>query len=228
MATRQREKSAKVANTRDRRPTAVAKYIRISPDKVAIVLDLIRDKDYNAACAILRNTNKSASLPILKVLNSAAANAENNLNIMKDNLFVAECYAMAGPTLKRMMPRARGRADRILKRTSHIRIILDEKADAVTPKRAAKKTDTKANETKKAEGTSMKTTPKSQDLSRSKKVTTTQPVPVTQAEKPLTTKTNGDKKPLGTKEVASKAGAKAGQAAKDAKTAKPKKEEGKK
>ena len=127
MATREREKAAKIAETRDKRPTAIARYIRMPSDKIAIVLDLIRGKEYEQAVAILKNTNKAASPIILKVLNSAAANAENNLNIARDNLFVAQCWAMAGPTLKRMMPRAKGRADRILKRTAHIRIILDEK-----------------------------------------------------------------------------------------------------
>jgi large subunit ribosomal protein L22 len=126
MATRQREKALKLAQTRDKRPTAVAKYIRITSDKVGIVLDLIRGRTYDEAVAILKNTNKSASPVILKIVNSAAANAENNLNIAKDNLRVADCWAMQGPTLKRMMPRARGSANRILKRTSHIRVILEE------------------------------------------------------------------------------------------------------
>jgi large subunit ribosomal protein L22 len=126
MATRQREKAEQYEKTRDRRPTAIAKYIRIPSDKVEIVLDLIRGKKYDTAVAILNSTNKSASPVILKVLNSAAANAENNLNMVKDKLFIAECYVTQGPSLKRMMPRARGRADRILKRTCHIRVTLDE------------------------------------------------------------------------------------------------------
>jgi large subunit ribosomal protein L22 len=143
MATRQREKAIKHAAARDKRPQAVANYIRIPTGKIMIVLDLIRNKPFNEAVAILEHTNKSASPVILKILNSAASNAENNLNMIKDNLYVAECFAMNGPTLKRMMPRARGRADRILKYSSHIRIILDEKAGAVktvAPKPAAKTT----------------------------------------------------------------------------------------
>jgi large subunit ribosomal protein L22 len=75
--------------------------------------------------AILQNTSKSASAVLLKVLNSAAANAENNMNLSKSDLFVAEAYANQGPTLKRIMPRAKGRAYRILKRTSHITVVLD-------------------------------------------------------------------------------------------------------
>jgi large subunit ribosomal protein L22 len=171
MATRQREKSAKLEKTRDRRPTAIARYIRIPSDKVGIVLDLIRGKSYEQASAILNNTNKSASPVILKVLNSAAANAENNLNIAKDSLYVAQCWAMAGPTLKRMMPRARGRADQILKRTSHIRIILEEKEIKPVSKTA------KPKQQKGADG---------------------RPLPKTEAERPLTDKPNA-KKPLGTK-----------------------------
>jgi large subunit ribosomal protein L22 len=127
----------------DRRPTAIAKYIRIPSSKMELVLNLIRGKTYTQAVAILKNTNKSSSPVILKVLESAAANAENNLSIIKDTLFVAECYSMAGPTLKRMMPRARGRADRILKRTCHIRIILDSKEDETIKKAVNKKVNKK-------------------------------------------------------------------------------------
>lgn len=128
MAKNQREKAARIAENRDRRPRAVAKHVRISPYKVRIVLDVIRGKGLREAIAILENTPKSASEPVKKVLMSAAANAENNLGFSKDNLYVAACYADQGPTLKRVMPRAQGRAFRILKRTSHITIVLDAKA----------------------------------------------------------------------------------------------------
>ena len=126
MATRQREKAAKRQENKDTRPRAVAKYIRISPTKVKIVVDLIRGKSVAEAKAILMATQRAASEPVLKVLNSAVANAENNLELSKDNLYVAEVYADQGPTLKRFQPRARGRATQILKRSSHITIILDE------------------------------------------------------------------------------------------------------
>ena len=126
MAKNLREKTARIAENRDKRPYAVAKHVRISPYKVRIVLDVIRGKSYREAVAILENTPKSASDPIRKVLMSAAANAENNLGMSKDNLFVAECYADQGPTLKRVQPVSKGRAYRILKRTSHITAILDE------------------------------------------------------------------------------------------------------
>ena len=92
------------------------------------VLDLIRGKDYAEAVAILENVQKSSSEPVKKVLMSAAANAEHNLGMSKDNLYVAACYADQGPTLKRVMPRAQGRAFRILKRTSHITVVLDARA----------------------------------------------------------------------------------------------------
>lgn len=128
MAKRMKEKTARIAENKDRRPKAVAKHVRISPYKVRIVLDIIRGKGYREAVAILENTPKSASEPVKKVLMSAAANAEHNLGLSKDNLFVAACFADQGPTLKRVMPRAQGRAFRILKRTSHITVVLDAKA----------------------------------------------------------------------------------------------------
>ena len=128
MAKNMKEKAAKIAESKDRRPKAVAKHVRISPYKVRIILDIIRGKGYKEAVAILENTPKAASEPIKKVLMSAAANAEHNLGMDKDNLFVAKAYADQGPTLKRVMPRAQGRAFRILKRTSHITIVLDAKA----------------------------------------------------------------------------------------------------
>ena len=105
---------------------AKARYIRISPYKVRAVLDTVRGKSYREAVAILANTNKSSALPILKVVKSAGANAENNLGMNLDTLYVAECYADQGPTLKRYIAKAHGRAGSILKRTSHITVILDE------------------------------------------------------------------------------------------------------
>lgn len=129
MAKRIREKAAARQESADKRPRAVAKYVRISPDKVRVVLDVIRGAGYAEAVAILKSTRKAACEPLLKVLNSAAANAENNLNMSKGELYVAECYANAGPILKRVMPRAKGSASRINKRTSHITVILDTKTE---------------------------------------------------------------------------------------------------
>ena len=103
------------------------KYARISPRKVKIVLDLIRGKDVAQAMAILKNTPKSASEYLTKSLRSAVANAENNFNMDASKLYVSECFVCPGPTLKRIMPRAQGRAFRILKRTSHITLAVKEK-----------------------------------------------------------------------------------------------------
>ena len=107
--------------------TAKAKYIRISPRKVQIVCELIKGKDTKYAEAILKNTPKAASEPLLKLLNSAVANAENNLGLDGENLYVSETYANPGPILKRGMPRAQGRMYRINKRTSHITVVVAEK-----------------------------------------------------------------------------------------------------
>ena len=103
------------------------KYARISPRKVKIVCDLIRGKDTKTAKAILMQTPKAAAELMLKLLNSAVANAENNHEMDPDNLFVSETYANPGPILKRIRPQARGRAYRINKRTSHITIVVTEK-----------------------------------------------------------------------------------------------------
>ena len=103
------------------------KYARISPRKVKIVCDLIRGKDTKTAKAILAQTPKAASELMLKLLNSAVANAENNHDMDPDNLYVSETFANPGPTLKRIRPQARGRAYRVRKRTSHVTIIVAEK-----------------------------------------------------------------------------------------------------
>ena len=106
---------------------ATLRYARISPRKVSIVMDLIRNKPLDQALAIMQYTPKAACEPLLKLVQSAAANAENNFNMDKNNLYVAECFVTPGPTLKRMMPRAQGRGFRILKRTSHMTVVLKEK-----------------------------------------------------------------------------------------------------
>ena len=125
MAKRTKEKAAKRAEQRDMRPRAVARYVRISSRKVRIVIDLIRGKQVSEALAILKFTPKSASPVVEKLLKSAIANAEYK-GLNKDDLYVAEVYADQGPTLKRMMPRAKGSGAMILKRSSHITVVLDE------------------------------------------------------------------------------------------------------
>ena len=102
-------------------------YVRISPRKVKIVLDLIRNKPVDVAQAILKFTPKAACEPVGKLLKSAIANAENNFNMDTSKLYVSETFANQGPTLKRVRPRAQGRAFRIRKRTSHITVVVKEK-----------------------------------------------------------------------------------------------------
>ena len=102
-------------------------HVRMSPRKVKVVLDLIRNKPVEIATAIVKNTPKAACEPVGKLLASAVANAENNYNMDKSNLYVAECFACPGPILKRIRPRAQGREYRINKRTSHITLVLKEK-----------------------------------------------------------------------------------------------------
>lgn len=102
-------------------------YARISVQKACFVLDAIRGKDVQSALGILSYNPRYASSVIKKLLESAIANAENNNGLSADNLYIAACYADKGPTMKRIKPRAQGRAYRIEKRMSHITIILDEK-----------------------------------------------------------------------------------------------------
>ncbi len=106
---------------------AILKYTRISPRKVGLVLDLIRNKPVDLAMGILKHTPKAACEDLEKLLKSAIANAENNYNMDRSKLYVAECLVTPGPILKRIRPRAQGRAFRILKRTSHITIVVKEK-----------------------------------------------------------------------------------------------------
>ena len=94
---------------------AIAKYVWMSPTKVGVVLDLIRGKQVNEAFAILEYTPREAAVAVKKVLKSAVANAEHNLELNADNLFVSECFVGQGPTLKRFQPHAHGRAFKILK-----------------------------------------------------------------------------------------------------------------
>ena len=115
------------ANNRETRPSAKLSYARVSVQKACFVLDAIRGKDVTTAKAILEYNPRYASSIIKKLLNSAIANAENNNGMNPDNLYIAKCYADKGPTMKRIHPRAQGRAYRIEKRVSHITIVLDEK-----------------------------------------------------------------------------------------------------
>ena len=106
---------------------ATQSFIRISPRKVKIVLDLIRGKDTAVAAGILKNTRKAACEPLIKLLDRVVADAQNNFHMDGEKLYVSECYVTPGMTMKRMMPRGKGSGDRILKRTSHITIQVAEK-----------------------------------------------------------------------------------------------------
>ncbi|MCR4629697.1 MAG: 50S ribosomal protein L22 [Bacillota bacterium] len=112
---------------RDTRPSAKLSYARVSVQKACFVLDAIRGKNVNEALGILTYNPRYASSLVKKLLESAIANAENNNQMNRDNLYIAECFAGQGPIMKRVRPRAQGRAYRIEKRMSNITIVLDEK-----------------------------------------------------------------------------------------------------
>ena len=114
-------------SNKDTRPSAKVSYARIPAQKACFVLDAIRGKDVQSALAIVTYNPRYASSLIKKLLESAIANAENNNNLSRENLYVEECYANKGPTMKRIHPRAQGRAYRIEKRMSHITIVLNER-----------------------------------------------------------------------------------------------------
>ncbi|HJB78705.1 MAG TPA: 50S ribosomal protein L22 [Candidatus Nosocomiicoccus stercorigallinarum] len=115
---------------------AVARTVRIAPRKVRLVLDLVRGKEVGEAVALLKLTNKRAADVVEKLIQSAVANAEHNYDMDVDNLVVSEIYANEGPTLKRFRPRAQGRATAINKRTSHITVVLTEKAEEAVEEQA--------------------------------------------------------------------------------------------
>jgi large subunit ribosomal protein L22 len=109
---------------------AIARYVRVSPRKARLVVDTIRGKSASEAASILKFTPKGSAEVVAKVLASAVANAENNLKIRPDSLYVSTAYVDEGPTLKRMRPRAKGAASRIRKRTSHITVIVKQREEA--------------------------------------------------------------------------------------------------
>ncbi len=121
-------RAAKAAAAQRTTAKAVARYIRMSPMKVNVVLDLIRGKNAVEAMAILQYTPKDAAVVVGKVLKSAMANAENNLEMDRDTLYVTECHVGPGPIIKRFQPHAQGRAFSIYKRTSHITVVVAERA----------------------------------------------------------------------------------------------------
>ena len=112
---------------KDTRPSAKLSYARVPVQKACFVLDAIRGKDVETALGILNYNTRNASTVIKKLLESAIANAENNNGMNRSDLYVAECYASNGPIMKRVRPRAQGRAYRIEKRLSHITVVLDQR-----------------------------------------------------------------------------------------------------
>lgn len=187
---------------------AEVNYVRISPRKVKIVIDLIRNKPVGDALAILKHTPKAASEIVEKLLLSAMANAENNHGMDVEKLYVAEIYSNAGPMLKRIRARAQGRAFRILKRTSHTTIILKElgaKEEVVT-KVEEKKAEVK-EEAPKAEKkpAAKKTTSTAKKTTTAKKSTATAEKKTTAAKKTTAKKADGEEAPKPRKPRAKKA-----------------------
>ncbi len=160
-------------NNRETRPSATLSYARIPEQKACFVMDAIRGKDVNTALAILQYNPRYASEVTYKLLKSALADAENNNGMNPDNLYVAECFANNGPIMKRIQPRAQGRAYRILKRMCHLTVILDEKKSGETEitedVKADAKEDTKPTDEKK---TAAKKTAVAKKTSTAKKTVT--------------------------------------------------------
>jgi len=129
MAKRIRERAALRRENADKRPSATAKFLRVSSKKARTVIDLVRGKQVDEALAVLTYTNKSASPLVEKVLKSAIANAENNMGLDRDNLYIAEISANDGPKLKRFRAGSRGMAKTYVHYTSHITVVLDQKAN---------------------------------------------------------------------------------------------------
>ncbi|QWT17287.1 50S ribosomal protein L22 [Collinsella sp. zg1085] len=117
-------------DTQSREVRATAKYVRVSPGKARLVVDLVRGKNVAAAFDILHFSDRSVAVDVEKVLRSAVANAENNNGLNANDLVVKAAYVDEGPTLKRIRPRAKGSASRILKRTSHITIVVAPRKEA--------------------------------------------------------------------------------------------------
>ncbi|HSK69353.1 MAG TPA: 50S ribosomal protein L22 [Candidatus Limnocylindria bacterium] len=127
MASNTRDKKELHKARDEKRPHASVKHVRVSSRKAKLIIDQIRGKDLGEALAILRLTPHAASPVLFKLIESAAANAVNNLDMDRDSLYVAEIYANPGPTLKRFMPKARGSASSMLRRTSHFGVVLDKR-----------------------------------------------------------------------------------------------------
>ena len=185
---------------------AEVNYVRISPRKVKIVIDLIRNKPVGEALAILKHTPKAASEIVEKLLLSAMANAENNHGMDVEKLYVAEIYSNAGPMLKRIRARAQGRAFRILKRTSHTTIVLKElgaKEEVVT--KVEEKAEVKEEAPKAEKKPAAKKTTSTAKKTTAKKSTATAEKKTTAAKKTTAKKADGEEAPKPRKPRAKKA-----------------------
>lgn len=189
---------------------AEVKYVRISPRKVKIVIDLIRNKPVGEALAILKHTPKAASEVVEKLLLSAMANAENNHGMNVEDLYVAEIYSNAGPMLKRIRARAQGRAFRILKRTSHTTIVLKERnaKEEVVAKKVEEPKKAEVN-TEASEKPAKKTTAAKKSTSGAKKTETAKKASTAKktATKTTAKKADGEEAPKPRKPRAKKADA---------------------
>ena len=123
-APKKEEKAAKPAKPTPTEARAIAKNVRITPRKARLVIDLVRGKDVKEALGILANVNKAAAVPVSKLIKSAAANATNNFGMDEDKLYIATIYANDGLRMKRYLPRAKGSASGLVKRASHITVIV--------------------------------------------------------------------------------------------------------
>jgi large subunit ribosomal protein L22 len=139
---------------------ATARFIRMSPTKVRQVVDLIRGRHVDEAKQVLAFTQRGATLPVRKVLDSAIANAEHNRSLAADELFVARAWVDEGPTLRRFRPRAMGRATRINKRTCHISVVVGRPEDATPVERPKRKTTRRKTSAPGKKTTAKKTTAK--------------------------------------------------------------------
>ena len=139
---------------------ATARFIRMSPTKVRQVVDLIRGRHVDEAKQVLAFTQRGATLPVRKVLESAIANAEHNRSLAADELFVARAWVDEGPTLRRFRPRAMGRATRINKRTCHISVVVARPEDVVEVERPRRKTTRRKSTAPAKKTTAKKTTAK--------------------------------------------------------------------
>ncbi len=187
---------------------ATARYIRMSPSKARQVVDLIRGRHVEDARRVLRFSERSASAPVAKVLDSAIANAGHNRSLPEDELFVARAWVDEGPTLRRYRPRALGRATRIRKRTCHISVVVGRSEELVTAPPAPSKTTTRRR-SEQGSGDAKKTTGRAPSATKTAaKKTSGKPAAQEGATQTTTAKKSTAKKSTAKKSTAKKSTAK--------------------